>query len=160
MEKEIWKDIPNYEGIYQVSSLGNVKRYYKNGKYKDLVLSPNNHGYLRVRLSKNGIGKTKMIHKLVAITFFNHKPCGYKETVDHINCIKTDNRLENLQLISSRLNSTKDRLSNSGYNNIYKNIKTYRVRFKINGKMKQFGTFKKIEDAIIQRDKIFKLLEI
>ena len=58
--KEIWKDIPNYEGYYQVSSLGNVKSIRFN---KEKLLSPSRYkGYLYVVLYRNKIRKTIRIH--------------------------------------------------------------------------------------------------
>ena len=56
--KEVWKDIPNYEGLYQVSNLGRVKSKRK-------ILKPINGEYLKVGLSKNGVQTTKYIHRLV-----------------------------------------------------------------------------------------------
>ena len=77
--QEIWKDIPNYEGYYQVSNLGNVKslaRFNNLGKrVKERVLKnlvTTTKGYLVVRLSKIGLVKTKQIHQLVAEAFLNH----------------------------------------------------------------------------------------
>jgi len=117
---EIWKDIPNYEGIYQVSNFGNVKSLEKKVFYndhrgfrinKERILKPskNKGGYLYLILYKNGIKHTRTIHQLVAVSFLNHVPCGFNFVVDHINNIKTDNKLENLQIVSMRENSSKDK---------------------------------------------------
>jgi hypothetical protein len=105
---EIWKTIDGYED-YQVSSLGNVKSF-KWGKEKFLKSGLDRGGYLGVVLSKNKKAKSIKVHKLVAIVFLNHIQNGHDEVVDHINNIKTDNRAENLQLISQRENSSKDRI--------------------------------------------------
>ena len=112
--QEIWKDIPNYEGYYQVSNLGNVKslaRFNNLGKrVKERVLKNlvnTTKGYLVVRLSKIGLVKTKQIHQLVAESFLNHKPNGHKLVVNHINFDKKDNRLENLEIITNRENTNK-----------------------------------------------------
>lgn len=75
---------------------------------KLLKPSSDNKGYLYLRISNLGTVKTFKVHQMVAITFLNHSQCGMKIVVDHINNIKTDNRLENLQLISARLNSMKN----------------------------------------------------
>ena len=90
--REIFKDIPGYEGIYQVSNLGNVKSF-KYNKEKIFKLSKNGSGYYYVGLSgmKIPIG----IHKLVAMVFVPN-PNNYK-VVNHKNNIKTDNRSENLE---------------------------------------------------------------
>lgn len=114
---EIWKDIPEYEGMYQASSLGRIKSVKrvivrKNGIFftvKETILKQgNNYGYKTCSLFKEGKGKTYNCSQLVAMAFLNHKPCGFKIVVDHINNIKTDNSIENLQLISNRENTTKD----------------------------------------------------
>ena len=116
--KEIWKDIPGYKGIYQASNLGRIKslsRKSKSGKtgYKitnDLILktSINHRGYERISLHKNSNKKTFAVHQLIAMAFLNHKPCNFRIVVDHINNIKTDNKLKNLQLMSNRENVVKN----------------------------------------------------
>lgn len=111
MEKEIWKDVVGYEGHYKVSNLGNVKSL-KFNKVKTIKQRKNKKGYLIVNLCLNSTMKTKQVHKLVAEAFLNHIPKGMKEIVDHIDNDKSNNKLTNLQLISNRMNSTKDR---SGY---------------------------------------------
>ena len=101
MKKEIWKDIEGYEGLYQVSNLGRVKSLSRivnsgNGKMltKEIILTAaiGNHGYYVVRLSKDNVGKCFTVHSLVANAFLEKK---YE--VNHINGIKTDNSLDNLE---------------------------------------------------------------
>ena len=88
---EIWKDIPGYEGLYKVSSIGRVFGEKKKG-----LLNPfNNRGYLRVTLFKNGVGKHYSIHRLVAVTFIPN-PMQLPQ-INHINENKSDNRVENLE---------------------------------------------------------------
>ena len=113
MEIEIWKDVPEYEGLYQVSNFGNVKSLQKNIKMpnggiriqSEKILKPfSSTGYLEVELCKKGKGKYFKVHKLVAITYLNHIPCGHKITVDHIDHNKKNNTLNNLQLLTNREN--------------------------------------------------------
>ena len=105
---EIYKKIDGFDD-YKISNYGNVLSL-KCGKEKQLKNSIHNNGYKRVCLIKNGKFYVKYIHQLVAITFLGHNPNGYVLVVDHINNIKTDNRVENLQLISNRENTNKTRV--------------------------------------------------
>lgn len=113
--EEIWRDIPDYENIYQVSNLGRVKSleryvdaYIKNQekclkKEKILKGSYDGKGYVMVRLYKDGIIKTKKVHRLVAQAFLEN-PNGLPQ-INHKNEIRTDNRLENLEWCDSKYNN-------------------------------------------------------
>lgn len=94
---EIWKDIQGYEGLYQVSNLGNVKslNWGNKGYARNLYLKKHNKGYLQVELAKDGETKMFTVHRLVAIHFVD----GYADglVVNHINEDKQDNRAENLE---------------------------------------------------------------
>ena len=104
MEEEIWKDIQGYEGLYQISNMGNVKslNYLRTGK--ESILKPQKTGkeYLYVYLYKDGKSKGYRIHRLVA-TAFCENPEGYTE-VNHINEDKADCRAENLEWCSRSYN--------------------------------------------------------
>lgn len=108
MEQNIeeWRDIKDYDGLYQISNLGRVKNLEKkclskNGEYsrthKEKILkgSKDKDGYLHICLTKNKKEHSRRIHRLVAQAFLpnpNNLPC-----VNHKNEIKTDNRVENLE---------------------------------------------------------------
>ena len=100
--KEIWKDIKNYEGHYQVSNLSRVKSI-KFGK--EIILKQNiRGGYYYVRLYKNGIVKNYFVHRLVAEAFIpnpNNYPC-----VNHKDENKLNNIIENLEWCSVLYNNT------------------------------------------------------
>jgi len=89
---EIWKDIKGYKGLYQVSNLGKIKSIKRN---VILIPAKNHKGYLIVSLTKNNDKKTFSLHRLVAETFISNTE--NKPQVNHINCIKTDNRVCNLE---------------------------------------------------------------
>lgn len=146
---EEWKDIPEYEGLYQISNLGNVKSL-KFGKEKQLRLNASSNDYLITRLCKNNKPATFKVHQLMAITFLNHNPCKFQLVVNHINFNRQDNRIENLEIITNRLNSNKKHIkSTSKYTGVswHKNEKKWQVMFRIDNKLKHFGYFKNELDA-------------
>lgn len=103
--KEIWKDILGYEGSYQISNLGRVKSLKRTvvfkkkfkKRIKERIMKPQimAHGYLFFALSKNGKLKSKILHRLLAIAFIPNPK--NKQTINHKNGIKNDNRLINLE---------------------------------------------------------------
>ena len=103
---EIWKDIKGYEGLYQVSNLGRVKRLVGKGCKQERLLKPhkNNGGYLKVSLSKNGEIKKPYLHRLVMETYC---PCENMKDlqVNHKSEIKTDNSLNNLEWCDAKYNA-------------------------------------------------------
>jgi hypothetical protein len=150
MKTEIWKDVIGYEGLYQVSNLGNVKSiYYNKGKVLKILLTTN--GYKIINLYKDKKSMPKLIHRIMFESFYGIKSCR-KFVIDHIDNNKLNNDLDNLQYISNRENSYKDKKSKSGHFNIYLNSGSYLVRMRVNGFKKSIGTFKTIEEAIICRD--------
>lgn len=150
---EIWKDIPNYEGCYQVSNLGNVKSLERKVKgkvnlktQKEKILNPtqNIYGYYYVSLCKKGFIKKFTVHQLVAISFLNHIPCGMKLVVNHINFNRLDNRLENIEVVTNRENTNLKHIkSSSKYVGVswHKGSKKWMSRIVINGKRKHLGYF-------------------
>lgn len=106
--KEEYKDIPEYLGHYQVSNKGNVKSLKQN---KETILKVSTEGdkYYRVALYKDGKGKKFYVHRLVIQAFKGDIPKGRNLVVDHIDYNKTNNKLDNLQVISNRENLSKDK---------------------------------------------------
>lgn len=110
--EEIWKPIKDYEGLYQVSNLGNVKsldRKIKNKNLKEKIkkFDKTKFGYLRVELNNNGKKKKYLVHRLVAQTFLdnpNNYPC-----INHKDENKNNNIVSNLEWC--------DYLYNNLYNN-------------------------------------------
>jgi len=118
-EKEIWREIPNFRGVYEASNMGRIRSVDRTVECKEwsytrkgCILKPamSNGKYLSVRLSCKGIAKTWSVHVLIAITFLGHIPNGYDRVVDHINGNKTDNRVKNLRILSMRRNNIAWRL--------------------------------------------------
>ena len=153
---EVFKDVKGFEGLYQVSDLGNVKSLKRVIKRADgidqaikeriLKSSTNSKGYLNVTLHSKGKTKNFEIHNLLARTFLNHIPNGNKGLVaDHRNNNKLDNKLSNLQLISHRLNLSKDKKNKtSKYTGVswIKGDNKWICSITINGRKKHLGLFK------------------
>lgn len=109
--KEIWKDIKNYEGIYQVSNLGNVKvldRKVYNSKVlckrkgRNFKLNKNARGYIVINLTKNHITKSYLLHRLVAQAFISN-PENLPQ-VNHIDENKENNNVNNLEWCTAKYN--------------------------------------------------------
>lgn len=154
MIDEIWKDIPNYEGFYQVSNYGRVKslsriiNHKSTGKVisKEKILKPHTHyGYKNVLLSKNNEKKYKKIHRLVAETFIpNPNNLPY---INHKNENRSDNRVENLEWCDSK------------YNNNYGN-RNKKIGVANSKKVKQYdlkGNYIKTWSSIMQVERTLKI---
>lgn len=103
--KEIWKDIENYYGLYQVSNIGNVKslNYRHTGEEKIRKPSVDGKGYLIVNLFKNGKRKMLNVHRLVLMAF-NPVENMDKLEVNHKDENKKNNNLDNLEWCSRSYN--------------------------------------------------------
>lgn len=88
---EVWKAIRGYTGLYEVSSTGKVKCLNTN----TIKIRPHINKYVYVSLTKKGVSKSYLVHRLVARSFIKNKK--YKPQVNHINGIKNDNRVQNLE---------------------------------------------------------------
>lgn len=147
LEGEIWKSIPGYEGYYEVSSVGRVRSVDKyinartgkdgqKGKYllKGKIMKPklDRYGYCNIALKIGGKYKYPTIHRLVAITFI--EAIEDKNQVNHINGIKTDNRIENLEWCNVKENiihavktGLRDNIARRGEKNNLSKLKQWQV---------------------------------
>jgi len=153
---EEWRDVPDFIGFYQVSNLGRVKSFSRKvfgGKAfyftKDKIMKQNlnTSGYLFLTIQLNGLVSKVKTHKLVAMAFLGHTPCGYETVVDHKNNKPLDNRLENLQLITQLENLRKDKKGIVGINNVYLENGRFRGRFWFKNKQYCVGYFETAEKA-------------
>lgn len=93
LPREVWRDIPGYEGLYQVSNIGNIRslNYMKTGKVKRLKPSIDKRGYKRVSFSHKGKCKCYLVHRLVAQAFIpnpNNLPhVNHKDENPSNNCV-------------------------------------------------------------------------
>ena len=105
--EEIWKDVVGYEGLYQVSNMGNVKslNWRGLGVEKNLYLKKHNKGYLKVELASDGKRKSYTVHMLVAIAFIPNPLC-YSQ-INHIDENKANNCVSNLEWCTPSENNLK-----------------------------------------------------
>jgi len=99
LESEVWKDIEEYGGDYQISNYGRIKSFKQRKEGKILSQNKNSAGYLCVGLCKNRKGEPKLIHDLLFETFNNYK-LKENECIHHIDFNKLNNDLNNFQLMT------------------------------------------------------------
>ena len=168
--QEEFRDVEGYEGLYQVSNLGNVKSlsreiYNKRGYYftKEKILKDVIHssGYFNVILFKDKKIKNFRVQQLVAMAFLGHKPCGYKLVVNHIDFNKLNNNLDNLEIITNRENCNKKHLkSSSKYVGVCWNkaSKKWKAQIEINDKSNYLGSFNtELEASNAYQNKLLSL---
>lgn len=159
MSKEVWLPVKGYEGLYDVSNMGNVRSiermtFRKNGKQngtvRSKILKPliDQNGYCRVRLYLDYKWTQFRVHRLVMIAFVEDSDLS----VDHINSDKKDNRLSNLRYLSQRRNNIEARKkmkSSSSHIGVSlcKVTGKWRSNITINGKQKSLGRFENEIDA-------------
>lgn len=115
MNNETWRDVIGYEGLYQVSNLGRVKSLYREfwcgkgynilKKYPEAILTVwlDNGGYEYVTFTRNAKSKKFKVHRLVGEAFILNP--DNKPQIDHIDTIRTNNRVENLRWVTRRENN-------------------------------------------------------
>lgn len=108
MENEKWKPVFGYSGLYEVSSFGRVRSRY-SGEWKVMKPAKNHKGYLFVNLKRDGRQKNFYLHRLVAQAFIENDNI-FNTEINHINEIKSDNRVSNLEYC--------DRSYNLAYNGL------------------------------------------
>lgn len=144
ISEEVWKDIKDYEGFYQVSNLGNVRtkdRYISNGNgiqfKKSKMLKPikMKNGYLKVSLSKNGKVKQTYIHRLVAQSFLPNK--NNYDCINHKDENKVNNIVSNLEWCNHTYNNR--------YSDILSRPRKKVSQYDINGNY--IKTYKSVCDA-------------
>ena len=117
---EVWKDIPMYTGIYEVSTLGRVRSKVTNEFAKPFR---NDKGYMIVKIYLNGQVKNERVHRLVALTFISN-PHNYPQ-VNHIDYDRTNNRVDNLEWCTGEQN-IRHSIDHFNCKSVYCNGKTFR----------------------------------
>ena len=142
---EIWKDIVGYEGLYQVSNMGKVKRLAGWKCKKERVLQqPVKNGYYYATLSKNGVRHKVYFHQLVMYTFKGKSTLQ----IDHIDGNKQNNKISNLEFVTHRENAQRY-FSTKKHSSIYCGVR-YRpekkspwiAEIRIGKKSKHLGSYK------------------
>lgn len=110
--EEIWKDVVGYEGLYEISNMGNIRKLptititsdgrVQHYKGHNLNLTKDKDGYYRVWLRKDKQRKAHFIHRLVYEAFIGDIP--QDKVINHIDCNKNNNHIENLECITQQEN--------------------------------------------------------
>ena len=99
---ETWKDIDEFDGLYQVSNLGRVRSQFREGAKGGIIKQFVINRYMKVHLYKDGVSKFYYVHRLVALAFIPNP--HNKPQINHKNGKKTDNRAINLEWSTSQEN--------------------------------------------------------
>lgn len=168
---EQWKDIKEYEGIYQISDKGNVRSLMKwevqkrNYVHCTKLLNPtdNGNGYLIISLSKKRKRKNFYIHRLVAEHFVPNTNDKNK-VVNHLDFDKRNNKASNLEWCTQKENVlySRDRMckpknkTNTNTGEKYISYKKSKSRYEVTVSRKFIGTFKTLKEAVARRDNYLK----
>lgn len=136
---EQWRDVRDYEGIYQVSSFGNVR-----SSKRLLQTNPRPDGYIKVDLYKKKKRKTHYVHRMVADAFLGKIP--QDRHINHINGVRSDNGIINLEYVLVRENHLHFRISRRppellGVHAPKRKVKKYASSIRIGDKHKHLGCF-------------------
>jgi hypothetical protein len=112
--EEIWIEIKGYKGLYEISSNGRIRGFYKKGKFEERIINYHMSGVLRrnypqISLYKNGLKKTLRVHYLMALCFLDYIKTDRKTVIDHIDNNPLNNNINNLQIVSMAYNNIKDK---------------------------------------------------
>lgn len=127
---EAWKDVVGYEGLYQVSNIGNIKSLHNYRGGNNILKKRIKNGYYCVGLRKNNVRKWYGIHRLVAKAFI-HNPNNYPE-VNHKDENKLNNNIDNLEWCTKAYNNC----YGTRLERVYNTNKSKRavIKYDLNGK--------------------------
>lgn len=130
--QEIWKPIKDYENLYEVSNLGNVKALNFHREKREQLLKPkiDKDGYLEVALYKNSKSKFYRVHRLVANAFIGESDL----TINHKDENKQNNNIENLEYMTTK--------NNVRYSQAHKIISVN----KLTGETKYYNSIKQVKE--------------
>ena len=167
--KEEWRPVKDYEGLYEVSNHGRVRRIKKwDGHSKFFQCceirraTDNGYGYLIISLSKQHKKQNHYVHRMVAEAFIEN-PNRYPQ-VNHLDYNTKNNFADNLEWCTAKQNTQYSNIhmhkprENSKTNSGERYI-TYREsngRYRVTVNLKEYGAFKKLEDAVRKRNQILK----
>ena len=149
---ETFKDIPKWEGIYQVSNMGRVKSLARKWSPKESILTPavSQDKYLKVDLKANGRREQAEVNRLVALAFLDSDYVAKGLVCDHKDRDRQNNNLSNLRVATHRVNS-QNTCNSRDLIGAYKRPTSDRwtSAIHINGRSQHIGDFDTAEEASI-----------